>query len=481
MRLSTPSGTALPRASFSATAGVSLAACGGLLLGAVVAAKPQLVLLAIGAVLALVGIAVAYTRPALTFGGLVALTALVPSYASPSVGPLLFIPAAAASWILAVALGWRNLLERGRVFKPNVVDLAVGIFVLLMAISTEFSPRIDFHEFVHVMFLWAGPYLGCRVLLAEVERPTRVLAISFGLMTAFLMPFAVAEYLGAGNVFHNFNFNAAEYNVWAGQAERFGQVRAEASFGHPIALSMFAATSAVLSVAMGLQAGERRERLLWYGSAALAIAVQVVSVSRTGWLILVIGLVAMALLYARGVARRRLITALAAGAAVLLLAAVLVPSALQILPGFEKQEAQVQSSTDYRSALLKRALEPGVLNAWGNAQNKVTPYVNFGTATDNQYILLADAWGLIPTAALFLCGLAMLWLLARWYSVDRDGLLMLPVVAFGNLVAIFYVAFITQQQVVIWLLVGAAGVAGERLASEGRARRSQRTAALARR
>lgn len=458
---------------------VLIAGAAGLAVGAALAAEPTLVALLFGAALTAVGLSLAFSRPAVAFAGLVMLTVFVPSYAAPSIGPVLAIPAAAASWVLAVALGLRNFVERGSFMRPNVVDVGVGLFVLLMAISTQFSPRGTSDEFLHLMFFWAGPYLGCRILLAEVERPAQVLATSFALATAILAPLALFEYLGASNPFHNLDFNATEFSVWGNQADRFGQVRAEVSFGHPIALSMFAATSALLSLSAALNAASARARLVWFAAAGLAVAIQVLTVSRTGWLMMAIGIVLIVLLYARGANRQRLVALFVGAGVALLLASILVPSALQVLPGFQKSEAEVQSSGRYREALLDRALEPGVLQAWGNARNEVSPFVNFGTATDNAYIILADTWGLIPTAAMVFVALAMLWLLVRWRTRDREGLLALPVVAFTSLVALFFVAFITQQQVLIWLLLGAAGVAAERLA-DSRAAPAQRARSRAR-
>ena len=458
---------------------VSAAALSGLVIGAALVSKPILVIGLIALALGAIGIAVAFTHPTAAFVGLIAITAFIPSYAAPSIGPLLFIPAAAASWLLAVALGWRNVLEKGRIFRPTVVDFGFGAFVLLMAVSMAFSPRASRNEFVHVMFLWAGPYLGARILLADIKHPMKVVAASFGVVTAILVPIALLEYLGASNPFHALNFNAGEFATWAGQADRFGSVRAETSFGHPIALSMFAASSALLSLAMALNTKPRRERNLWYASTALALGLQVLTVSRTGWLMLIIGIVGIVLVSLRGERRGRLGAIIATAGIVLFLTSVIAPSALQVLPGFEKSESAVASSSHYRQALLSRALEPGVLNLWGNAQNKVTPFVNFGEATDNAYIILADLWGLIPTAALLFLGLTMLLVVGRWYSRDPEGLVAIPIVAFASLVALFFVAFITQQQVVIWLLLGSAGAAAERLASTRReANRGQFTAGL---
>ncbi len=451
---------------------VPLAGLVGLVVGAALVAKPQLVVLMFLAGLGVIGIAVAFTRPALTFVGLVLIVALLPSYAGPSMGPILFIPGAGASWAIAVAIGWRNLLERGRILRPTAIDAAFGLFVLLMAVSLYFSPRTGFHEFIHVMFLWAGPFLGARLLLAEVENPLRTLALGFAIAVAIVSPIAISEYFGGSNPFHSLNFNSAEYSVWASQAARFGEVRAEASFGHPIALSMFASASALLSLTMALKSTAKRERNLWFASGALGVAVQALTVSRTGWLMLLIGGVLLVVLYARGDSRRRLLSVLGTIGVVLVLASILVPSAVQVLPGFEKHEGEVASSGDYRHALLKRALEPGVLNPWGNAQNEVTPYVNFGTATDNEYILLADLWGLIPMTALILVGLSMLWAALRYGWHDPGGQMAIPIAGFASFAALFFVAFITQQQVVVWLLAGCAAVATEQVRESLRASRA---------
>ncbi len=469
-----------PRLANSQVAAALGAAVLGLLLGAALVAKPTVILLAALLVFTAAGVAVALKYPSVAFAGLIAITAFLPSYAGPSVGPLLFIPGAGAAWAVAIALGWRNLLRDGRLLRPNRVDACVGLFVLLMAISIAFSPRTSRNEFLHLMFLWVGPYLGVRLLLAEVREPLRLTALCLGVATAILAPIALLEYLGSGNPFHSLNFNSTEYAVWAQQTTRFGANRASASFGHPIALSMFAAVSTLFSIAAALHAQSKRERNLWYVSAGLALSIQVFAVSRTGWLMIFVGMLGIVFVFSTGARRQRMLGLLAVLATVVIALAVLAPSALQAVPGFEKSSAQVEGSSHYREALLSRALEPGVLNAWGNARNMVTPYVSGSTATDNAYIILADQWGLIPTFALILVALVLLTVVVGAYGRDPDGLATFPIVAFASMVGLFVVAFITQQQVMIWMLVGAAGVATERLAAQRKEARAQLIARRAR-
>jgi len=453
----------------SSTAGsVLIAVLTGGAVGAAVASKPILVGALVAILLALLGVAIALKYPARAFIGLVLLTALIPTYASPTVGSLLFVPGAAAAWLLAGVLAWRNSIVKGFLFRPTVIDYAAGAFALLMAISLAFSARTSLSDYVHLMFLWAGPYLAARILLRDTEKPALVVAVSFALVTVVLAPIAVVEVLGWSNPFYILKINAKEFNIWASQIDRFGQVRAVTSFGHPIAFSMFVAASALLSVAMGVRSELQNHRRAWYALAALAVGVQALALSRTGWLMIAIGVVMIAVVTVRGTARRRLAVLLAITASVVLATSLVIPKELQVLPGVAKPtEHNFTTSGSYRQALLARAVEPGVLHLWGNPVNKITPFVNLGTATDNSYIILADTWGLIPTAALIIVALTLLLALARIYSYDTKALTILPIVAFTGLVALFFVAFITQQQLMIWLLVGAAGAAVERAATYG--------------
>lgn len=453
----------LPSLSSSTAASACIAVLIGSAAGAALASNPVILVALIGMLLGLMGVAVALDHPGPTFVGLVLFMALIPTYAAPAIGPLLFDPAAAAAWLVAGALAWRNAIHQGRVFRPTAIDYAAGAFALLMAISVSFSARAALTDYVHLMFLWAGPYLAARLLLRETTRPARVVAVAFVLVTVILAPIAVLELLGVSNPFHALDFNSAEFSIWANQIERFGQVRAVTSFGHPIAFSMFIAVSAILSIAMGINSKERRN--VWYALAALAVGIQALALARTGWLIIAIGVVMLGLLATKGKTRQRLVAPLAVVASVVLLVYVVAPGEVQILPGLEHStEKSYASSGDYRQALLTRALEPGVLNLWGNPVNQVTPFVNGGSATDNAYIILADSWGLIPTFALIATALMLLISAARARRDDDEveTWAVLPIAAFACMVALFFVAFITQQQLMIWMLVGAASAGAER-------------------
>jgi hypothetical protein len=106
------------------------------------------------------------------------------------------------------------------------------------------------------------------------------------------------------------------------------------------------------------------------------------------------------------------------------------------------------------------------LNAWGNPVDNITPAVGGSSSIDNEYILLADQWGLIPTAALVLVLLTLLPVIAHARSRGSGPMVALPIVALASFGALIFVAFITQQQLMIWLLVGASGAVAERMSAK---------------
>lgn len=468
-----PAGTSLPDIANWPSAAVPLTVVIGALMGVILVAKPIVVLAIVALGVAGLGIALAFVRPDLAFGGLAILLGLVPTYAAPKVGPIFLLPAAFGAWGVTIALMWRNYVVKGYLLRWNYVDLAAVTFFGLMAISISFSARVDLHDYIHEVFFWIGPYFAARLLLADVESPTKVVAISFAIVTMILAPIAVAEALGGSNPFFHFDYNSGEFELWARQLNRFGATRAVTSWGHPIAFSIFLASSALLSFAMGIASKTWKSRGIWYTLATVATGTMVLTLSRTGWVMLAVGVVLLALT-TRGLARARLFSLIGVILVAILFISIVMPHDLGVLPGFSHtHESHYETSGLYREALLHRALEPGVLHLWGNTHNQVTPTVGFDKATDNAYIILADNWGLIPTFALFAVGASMLIAVARSYGqLDGEPIAILPIAAFTTLVAIFFVAFITQQPVLIWMLVGAGGAAAERVAAARRQRRS---------
>jgi hypothetical protein len=456
----------------SKTGELVIGVAAGAVVGIAVASRSAIAVALVAVAVALVAAAGALVHPERAFVVLILLLALVPTYAAPEVGSLLFLPAAAAAWILAGALAWRRLALHGSPFRATAVDIAVGAFALLMAISVAFSPQASASDYLNVAFLWGGVYLAARLLLRETRRPAFLVAASFALVTVLVAPVAILEAAGRSNPFLALQFNPVESAVWAvNHGSRFGQVRPEASFGHPIALSMFVATSALLSLAMAINTERLRSRFVWLALAILAVGIQTLTFSRTGWLILALGIVVLTLATARGVARRRLVAVLAVLAVMAATTfAITPPSQLQLASitgtGTTAGSIEVANSAAYRQRLLDRALQPGVLQAWGNPVNEVASAAGSSGSIDNEYIFLADQWGLIPTAALVLVLLTLLPVIVRARSKGSGPMVALPIAALTSFAALFFVAFITQQQLMIWLLVGASGAIAERMSAK---------------
>ncbi|HEV7562049.1 MAG TPA: hypothetical protein VGO24_00975 [Solirubrobacterales bacterium] len=449
---------------------IALGLLGGAIAGAAISSNLKLVVLLIGVVLAGFMISAAFTHPERAFIALVLVMVLIPTYAAPAVSSILFIPAAALSWLLAAALAWRNAMQRGRAFSLTGLDFLVVLFFILLYVSLQFSPQVDFKsDFLNDIFAWLGPFLAARLLLQDCERPAFVVAAGFAAGVVLMAPVAVLETIGVRNPFFNLQFNGAEAAAFGNAVSRLGAVRAQGSFGHPIALSMFASCSALLSLGMAIYSSVSKERLIWLGLAAVGVGVQGLSVSRTGWLIIVFGVILLGLTTAVRAARKRL-TGIFAVAGVLLVALTVTgtaPKALQIVPSSAavgEEARQFQDSGAYRERLIERATEPGVLGLWGNPYNKVSLAVSTtNNATDNAYIILADSWGLIPTFSLFAVAFALLMAIVLARKREANELVVLPIAALLSLCGLFFVAFITQQQVMIWLLIGAASAATERV------------------
>src|SRR4030095_9532357 len=76
-------------------------------------------------------------------------------------------------------------------------------------------------------------------------------------------------------------------------------------------------------------------------------------------------------------------------------------------------------------------------------------------SVDNEYVYLADQWGWVA-----LGGLLLMVAVAVWTALRTRGpppTLAIPAVTVGNLVGLSFVALITQQQVLVWILLGATG------------------------
>lgn len=222
--------------------------------------------LAIGVAAAGVTLAAAATlalRPRLAMVLAVALVALVPTYAIPGGVPMLVrFPVGLAAVVLAPAA-----LRRIDRLQLQPLDVAVAAFAVVQLVAFGVTYGVVIGPGTTLVARLVLPYAVCRCL-GLVEGVRRAAAWAWVALGAGLSLFALRERAVDGNAFFLLAKPGLQATQWARQELRFGDVRAEASFGHPIALGLF------LALALGLVAGlfATRRPASRSGSAVIAAA-----------------------------------------------------------------------------------------------------------------------------------------------------------------------------------------------------------------
>ncbi|MDQ3849457.1 MAG: hypothetical protein M3296_02415 [Actinomycetota bacterium] len=407
-------------------------------------------LVAVAAALGLAAVAVARPRAAMAVGVLA--LAFVPSYAVPRFdSPSVILTVIAAGLAVRVALGSSSL-------RPTRLDAAVALFLVVLAAPVAFGVRTP-KEYVAQLLIWIGPYAAGRLF---VTGRANALFLIRGLAASavLLVPVIVFERLTGTNPFTTLTLNPGEAATWTQLLTRLGVHRVAGSFGHPIALAMFLSAVALICLAMGTAAERARERQAWLAAAVVLVAVQALTLSRTGWIVLGAGVALLAIvLYRRGVSSR-LAIAVAVTGAVLLFGSGYVSGGSGGGGLFSNASREVTANSQYRKSLFRQGLEPGVLKPVGNRTSKLvtvrsseSTFLATVGSVDNEYLYLADRWGLLALAGLALVAGSLLASLRRRHA--EPVLVALPIAAAACFAGLFTVAFITQQQVLIWMLVGA--------------------------
>ena len=148
-------------------------------------------------------------------------------------------------------------------------------------------------------------------------------------------------------------------------------------------------------------------------------------------------------------ANRRLIVAGVLGLVVIFA----FPKTNELILGSSGTESvKLESSADYRSRLISQALQPGYIDPYGTTKTQIGPLGH--TSIDDEYIHAAWTWGYLP-----LVGFALMFLaFVRGLWQQRRDTVAVAVYAtcIATMVALVDVAFLSQQEVLIWLLWGCA-------------------------
>src|SRR5919197_1709324 len=282
-----------------------------------------------------------------------------------------------------------------------------------------------------------------------------VLSVAVGVMAAdrgklSLAPFAMYESFTHHNLFAQFGRASGAYDVWLQQVTRGGINRVAASFGHPLALGMFLATAAVFAAWRGAAAEARKARFAWIASATVLIVAQALTLSRVAWVVVALGVSPLVL---KKSLKQLVLVGLAVAATACVLSVIpqgaVVRETLASFTGHSADQ-DLTGTAAYRVSLLRELTRPHDLALIGPSATLT------GRSIDNEYLLFALEWGIVP--GLFLFAVAIAAVGPAWSLRSSDGAL--GVAAVANVIGLLTVAFITQQQLLIWLLLGA--LAGRR-------------------
>jgi hypothetical protein len=295
------------------------------------------------------------------------------------------------------------------------------------------------------------PYAVFRVLAARDGAAT-ALARTLVLAAVPLAVIGLREGAGHGNPFFGVVRGGFESGQWLRSQVRFGQVRAESSFGHAIAFSMFLAIALLLVLGLLWQARPAARVALAVAAPILFLAL-LATVSRGGLLALAVAAAVWALTLRGG--RRGLVVV----AAVFAAGALLTPAGDQLarLQHSVTDSTEAGDAVRYRLEIAQIVTEPGTFSLLGQ---KAPPGLGvvagakelLGLRTiDSQYALVYVTTGAVVLAAVVGIALALVAaaLRRRLDPVERAWV----AATAGTAVALATVALFTQMLSLFWIAV----------------------------
>jgi hypothetical protein len=351
------------------------------------------------------------------------------------------------SLIVIASTGFAGFLPRRRA-HVTMIDVAALVVLAGCALSVAYGHQTQ-NNLEHVFFFWFCPYFAARSITGSGRRTTVLKA--FAVAGAVAIPFGIIE-ITYGNLFLKaFPFGSApQYGIGV-STQRLGITRTEGALGQPIPYAMFLSIAAVAAITLWMTRENRRShRWLYIGLGIVAI--QATALARTGWLVLAVIAGLVIALNFKTIFRyrnKRLLVLTAIGLAVIL--AVPKTNAL-ILGSSGRESVKLEGSADYRSLLIHQALQPGYIDPYGTTQRQIGPLGS--KSIDDEYINAAWTWGYLPLVGFALMFLAFV--RGAWRQRRDIVALVVYTTCIATMVALVNVAFLTQQEVLIWLLWGCA-------------------------
>ncbi|MDQ8045541.1 MAG: hypothetical protein AAGC46_04045 [Solirubrobacteraceae bacterium] len=379
--------------------------------------------------------------------------ALIGAAGTMAVLPLDGLPFGGAVHPAVLLLGLLAVLSITGVVYPHratfsLIDAgAVLVFggMVLSFLAGQQTPK----TVIAIGLVWGLPFLAGRALGAA--RQERAVLWTLVIAGTVALPFGALELAGHSVLVDAFSY-ATSVSRGVGVADtRLGLVRTQGGWEHPILYAIFLSGAAIAAAGLWMSRVGRRWPLLVLALAFVGL--QATTLTRTGWLMLVIAAAMLLAISWRQVTQGRnvAITALAALAVVAVLA---IPQTRQLLLGQAsgKDASNIAYSDNYRAELNREALTPGFIQPFGTSKTLVGP--GGRTSVDNQYLLEAWSWGFIPLAGFVVIAVGYL---PRALRMRRDiAALSICAIGLGMMVAVYSVALFSQLQVVFWLVAGTA-------------------------
>ena len=330
----------------------------------------------------------------------------------------------------------------------TMVDFAVLVILAGCVVSVVYGHQTK-TDLEVVFLLWFCPYFAGRSITGSGLRTTVLKA--FAIAGAVAIPFGLIEEI-YGNVFLKvFPFGSQPSAGLGVPKQRLGIFRAQGALGQPIPYAMFLSIAAVAAITLWITRENRRDNR-WLYTGLGVVAVQATTLARTGWLMLAIvaGLIAVLnhKLVFNGTNKR-----LVAFAALTIAVLFALPATNKLILGTSGQESAVlEESAHYRSRLIHQALQPGYINPYGTTETQIGPLG--GKSIDDEYVDAAWTWGYLPLVGFALMLLAFMH--GAWRQRGDPIALAVYSTCVATMVALESVAFLTQQEVLLWLLWGCA-------------------------
>ena len=425
-------------------------------------------LLVAAALVAAVAAYVAATRPATAAPLAIGAIAFAPVYWGRGLGGfgVAIIPVTAAGAILLPAA----VRERAR-FRLVALDVAVATYVVVRAASYLLNYSTGAGAAVGFGSRVAAGYVAFRLLglVPGLRRRLAVALVAVGGLLAVLSRFEASGtnwFFGALPV----GFQAS---AWARPELRFGSVRVEASFGHPIAFGLFLALVVALAAGLSVTSGGRRT-WAFVGLGGISLLALVDTLSRGPLLVAFGAVVIWAVLERRRITGARVVVATAVvGALILFTPALIAVGALWASSSGDTREAR---SADYRLQVAALIADPDQFSLLGVATDvegeistSVSDRVGF-KSLDNEYALVYVGGGALSLLAFVwvVLAAARTALAAGLDPVDRAWTVALATVSIGLLT----VALLTQFADLFWIGLALTACIAQERAAPAAARKS---------